>query len=591
MNRQERRHAISDSRASIDLDARNFTKTFTLLTLICLVATLLGCTDRPPPPLPLFAEKPIVVRISDSENLVEWNSEPETAYTLHWRTDDRFGGEITAVDSPYVHVPGSNDVPVYYSLSTPNTRPGMESASLLFHGAPMVARIYVTVGDINGDGCLEVMFTLNDCSGRLMPLTAAQMGIEEVHRSGRSLRDLRLADFNRDGIEDLVTNSYEEFGPAAPPALLFLGAAGGIFVNAPAFNEIGARGRGETIVVADFDNDNDTDIYLPFYTHESPEAQNFLLINDGFANFHDVADEAGVAMRNVPIGQRVEGVQALDFDFDGDIDIAAATDLFLNQLNDTGELSFVSFPGFPQGFDEGIKFLDWDNDGDFDLIRQRPNDDIGPLLYEFEDNEFTEVVDAFPPGTHQAAFGLNAYDLNLDGREDVISSGGRRAAGEDALPYLYVNAGDRFVESAYASGGFSNVHDVSAIADFDGDDMPDFAARVGAGAIYTNLAEVRGAIRILVLGPNGERNQYGRPVRIYSLSSPQFVMTRAVDGGSGYLSNNQYELIVGVPGTGGYTIEVQFADKKVVVPVIFPGTRLSISENGQFEILGNSQFE
>ncbi len=52
-------------------------------------------------------------------------------------------------------------------------------------------------------------------------------------------------------------------------------------------------------------------------------------------------------------------------------------------------------------------------------------------------------------------------------------------------------------------------------------------------------------VNINVLGKGGQKNQQGRLVHIFPKSQPGFLMTRIVESGSGYITQNQYELLVG----------------------------------------------
>src|SRR5262249_15995401 len=79
--------------------------------------------------------------------------------------------------------------------------------------------------------------------------------------------------------------------------------------------------------------------------------------------------------------------------------------------------------GLPELFDEGIKFLDWNNDGFLDLVIHNPF--VGPRLFEFtpSSGKFVER-NVFSVQAYTGSFGVNVYDLNNDGLEDVITSGG-----------------------------------------------------------------------------------------------------------------------------------------------------------------------
>src|SRR5262249_19936672 len=153
--------------------------------------------------------------------------------------------------------------------------------------------------------------------------------------------------------------------------LLFFGHGDGTFTEAPLFRNLAIRGKGETVAVADFDNDGDVDVFISYYTFNSPQEQCYLLINDGQGHFTDIADAAGVSLRNVPLGKQPEGAQAVDFNNDGWIDLYAAGHLFINNGLTNGKPTFTdqrAALGLPDLGDEGIKFLDWNNDGALDLI-------------------------------------------------------------------------------------------------------------------------------------------------------------------------------------------------------------------------------
>jgi len=61
-----------------------------------------------------------------------------------------------------------------------------------------------------------------------------------------------------------------------------------------------------------------------------------------------------------------------------------------------------------------------------------------------------------------------------------------------------------------------------------------------------------------VLGSNGEHNQYGRVIQVFPPGT-QRIFTRVVDGGSGYVSESQYPILVGTPFAGAHTVKVYYA--------------------------------
>jgi hypothetical protein len=344
--------------------------------------------------------------------------------------------------------------------------------------------------------------------------------------------------------------------------------------------------------------------------------QSFLLLNDGTGKFTEHAVEAGVSMHSTlsgllppstdPAGNQPEGAQAVDFNLDGLIDLYVGGHLFINQgVNKNGVPHFKDMApawGLTQAVlraappwnpndsipdswlvtDEGAKFIDWNNDGHLALLlfRWSWGPAHGPRLFEFTGTRFVErryALDVTTPTcTHPAtqptalfwssqplntlagdAAGINAYDLDNDGLEDVLVSG-------DDLngSTIFRNYGCGFVEvPASELGGKLGIGGGIAMADIDGDGKIDAIypeANTLAYYINTTKTPARSSFTVEVLGPNGEHNQYGRVIQVYPPGTPR-IYTRVVDSGSGYLTQNQYPILVGTPYSGPHTVRVFFA--------------------------------
>ncbi|HID11132.1 MAG TPA: CRTAC1 family protein [Candidatus Latescibacteria bacterium] len=131
-------------------------------------------------------------------------------------------------------------------------------------------------------------------------------------------------------------------------------------------------GRDLGVVCLDYDNDGDMDIYVA-----NDQTPNFLYRNDGDGTFAEVGLEAGVAVSREGIEQAGMGVDAGDYDNDGDMDLIVgnfqqeAVVLYRNEGGGVFEdvsfeagigmatLSYLTF---------GIGFFDYDNDGYQDIF-------------------------------------------------------------------------------------------------------------------------------------------------------------------------------------------------------------------------------
>jgi hypothetical protein len=481
----------------------------------------------------------------------------------------------------------------------------------------------------------------NDGKGNLTQLDFTKIGLQPIVVYPHLAYDIRAADFNNDGFPDVISSVYSPTSIASY-VYLFFGSATGTFTQDATFgmpyvtpDGPGLRGRTETVVVADFNNDGAVDIFLPTYTYldsihdlggdpsyERPgpppnvynALQSFLFLNDGTGKFLERAVAAGVSMHSTlsgilppstdPEGNQPEGAQAVDFNMDGLIDLYAGGHLFINQGVDAqGVPHFKDMAAtwgltpavlraappwapdlshaLPSNFlvtDEGAKILDWNNDGRLDLLLFRWDWGAGhgARLFEFTGAGFIERQQALTtptatckqPASANTPFfdsprptqgtggsaGINAYDLDGDGLEDVLVSG------DSAGSVIFRNTGCGFTQvSAGDLDGIAGGGGSMALADLDGDGAIDVVYPTPSGtAYYDNTTPQGHSFTVEVVGTNGEHNQFGRVLQVFPPGTSQ-IYTRVVDGGSGYLGQNQYPLLVGSPSAGTHTVKVYFA--------------------------------
>ncbi len=442
--------------------------------------------------------------------------------------------------------------------------------------------LFPAIADIDGDGRVELAGTRN-VGGQLVQQDLRAIGLGPIvdRFAAADNRENRLADLNGDGRLDLVTWTYTPVSDATGIARLFLGRPDGTFVEDPAFAALDIRGFGHTIAAADYDNDGDVDLFLVEYTHNDPREQFFLLLNDGAGHFTDVADAAGVANRGWPVYAKSEGVQAVDVDGDGDIDLYAASHFYFNQGVVDGVPRFVdrrAALGLPVRFDEGLKFFDADNDGRLDLLLHHPSE--GPQLWRGTAAGYVAV----------AAAGAR---LRPQLRGQRRRPQRRRIRGRDPVPGGPAHDphpaqhGRRRLHREPATSLDGGGGDVMAFGDFDGDGALDIGRRGVGGLQYARNTTTQAGLNRLVVevvGDHGEHNQYGRVVRIVPAAAPGVTYTRIVDGGSGFLSQNQYALLVGTPYAGAFTVSVRF-DHGTVTFTMNAGEKRRVSRNGQVTVI------
>jgi hypothetical protein len=264
----------------------------------------------------------------------------------------------------------------------------------------IVSRDYgmgVAAGDFNNDGCVDLYLTNfgrnqmfhNNCDGTFSDVSKTT----GTDSAGWSI-SAAFVDIDRDGWLDLYVGNYLRYslegnapcyspfgalGYCTPrsyealPGRLFRNRRDGTFVDVTAQSRVGSEfGPALGVATADFNGDGWMDIYVA-----NDGAENQLWLNQRNGTFKNVALLAGVAL---PITGKAEGsmgVDAGDFDNDGDEDLvmtelaSEGTNLYVNDgagtFEDRGSPSGLEAITLPYtGF--GTAWFDFDNDGWLDLL-------------------------------------------------------------------------------------------------------------------------------------------------------------------------------------------------------------------------------
>ena len=396
--------------------------------------------------------------------------------------------------------------------------------------------------------------------GRFVEVAAAVGLVDEPQGSSPpppETRAVAWGDYNADGHVDL----YVGYADAKVPSKVYRNEGNGKrFVDVA--GEIGLRLSGVSRQPAwiDYDGDGDLDFFGAFR-----DGPNRLFRNDR-DTFTDITAHTG-------IGDTRRSVSAVwwDFDRDGDLDLFVA-----NQEGDANGLyrqtkgrfedvaSAAGVAGTPRPKEDGgvgPSLADVDLDGDFDLFVAN----YGPsaLYRAVAGGTFTDI--ARDAGIDLRGHGVTSAwgDVDNDGWPDLYV--GNFIAGQPLYrDAFFLNLGRRFVEALPDELlKHDATHGVRFI-DFDVDGRLDLSvtnndAAGGGHPLWRNTAAVRGrSLAIDVTDRNARRTRAGSEVRAYRAGTRELVAAGVVDSGSGYCSQSEAPVHLGVrdSATGRIDIEI-----------------------------------
>lgn len=289
----------------------------------------------------------------------------------------------------------------------------------------------------------------------------------------------------------------------------FLNRGDGTFEDFTADSGISAAeaGYGLGVVTGDLDGDGDTDLYVA-----NDSVPNYLFVNDGQGRFSERALLAGTAYNVDGLAQAGMGVDAGDFDEDGQLDLFVT-----NFSHDTN----TAYRNAGSGF--------------------------------FEDS--TTRNELRMPGWFYLGWGTRFIDLDADGWLDLFVANGHvypeaEAAGSGTR-YLMKNqifrngGGGAFVEEAW--DGPERSSRGMAVGDLDGDALPDLVVTNvdEEAALFRNASQGRG-ITLQLVGTGAPREGAGARVQFSTVDGVRR-MREAHRSGS-FLSSNDPRLQLGAGG-------------------------------------------
>lgn len=322
----------------------------------------------------------------------------------------------------------------------------------------------IATGDYTNDGCIDVFLTFldktelyrNNCDGTFTDVTQSS----GTASTGWSVSAAFL-DFDRDGWLDLYVGHYVDYAlerdksctgltgrrDYCTPAVytsqadhLYRNARNGTFVDVSQQALLGGQfGPALGVITADFNDDGWIDVYV---TNDTKP--NLLWMNQRNGTFRETALLAGAAVTAEGKAEASMGVDAGDFDADGDEDVfmtelpAQGSNLFVNdgkaQFDDHSARSGITALTLGvSGF--GATWVDVDNDSWLDLVQvngsiQAIEGQQGPLPYAERklmlrntgSGRFVDATQEAGPAftALEVSRGLARGDLDNDGDLDLL---------------------------------------------------------------------------------------------------------------------------------------------------------------------------
>lgn len=401
---------------------------------------------------------------------------------------------------------------------------GLDGTTYYGHGA--------TVGDFDNDDDPDLLVTsyqgtalYRNENGRRFVDVTRDAGLSQPGWSTSAA----WADLDRDGRLDLYVTRYVNWSPQNNPSCRYR-YSGEIDICAPSaftgltdalyhnegqgkFREVGRSvgllegGKGLGVVAADLDGDRDIDLYIANDT-----SGNFLYRNRGNGTFDEVGFSSGVAMSAEGIAMGSMGVDAADADGDGDLDLWVS-----NYEGEPNEL--------------------YRNDGTM---------------------SFTPVAMAVGLGAvsrPMVGWGTGLFDLDNDGKLDVVVANGHLMHHLPRTPLaqrpllFHQMADGRFEDVGPGSGDYFaglKMGRGCAAGDLDNDgdlDLVIVHQNQPAVLLRNDSVSSRTALRLRLEGGASNRSAIGVVVVVKAAGR---TLTRSVNGGGSYLSQNESRLLFGL---------------------------------------------
>lgn len=339
-----------------------------------------------------------------------------------------------------------------------------------------------SVADFNRDGISDLVVTLASAaiSNNLLVFLGSGNGsfgsALPFAASGTSPVAIGTGDFNRDGNLDIVTSNF-----GSDTISLLLGNGSGSFSSAQTFR-VGSQPN--ALAVGDFNKDGQLDLVT---ANSGTNANNLsLLLGEGDGSFRSAT--------NLEVeGTQPFAVAAGDFDRDGNLDLVSADTLSasISLLLGRGNGTFADPEQYFVGNASPVAIITGDFDGDrkLDVATGNLSNNGQDITVLFGDGKgvFPEALVLSAGGSVNS---LAADDFNGDGHLDLAAT----LLNSSTLSILFGNGEGEFTRSR--STAIGNSPNGLSVADFNRDGKPDL---VSASGSTTNASVILNETSFVVL--------------------------------------------------------------------------------------------
>jgi len=334
-------------------------------------------------------------------------------------------------------------------------------------------------------------------------------------------------------------------------------------------------------------------------------AGDLLYRNEGDGRFTDVTSESGIAGANAYYGL---GMTVEDYDGDGDMDIFVANDETPNVLfRNNGDGTFIDVApviGVAYNADGekesgmGVDAGDYDNDGDMDFYVTNFYRETN-TLYNNEGpagfSDVTTLAGLAAPTISCLGWSTQFFDYDNDGDLDLLVVNGHVYPEVDKSPFsgttyaqpslLFANqGGGQFVDVSAQSGPGLKITKVSrggCFGDYDNDgDLDVFVVNLNdtPTLLRNDGGSQRNWLTVQVFGTRVNRDGVGARVRVLTASGSQW---RTINGGSGYLAHNDIRAHFGLGQQRQADVEITWPDGATETIRDVPANKLLVVHQGR----------